>query len=266
MKSPKEGWEPLTVRGTVPSATMASHTNAFGQPVGPDLPGWRAPQFPSRTPMQGNFCRLEPVDPTRHGAQLRQALSLDTDGRDWTYLPYGPFATEADYQAWLARFGTDTDPQMFAIVSAARGTVDGLAGYLRIFPEHGSIEIGHLVFSRLIQRTATATEALVLLIRRAFELGYRRVEWKCDSFNHPSRAAALRLGFSFEGLFRQAIVYKGRSRDTVWFSIIDTEWPGLSAAYEQWLAPANFDAAGQQRTSLSSLTQPLLRPRVLLIP
>ena len=168
----------------------------------------------------------------------------------WTYLAYGPFRSRADYRAWIELNAVTTDPLFFAIVDNATGRATGVAAYLRIDPANGSIEIGHLAYSPALQRTAAATEAMYLMIRRAFDLGYRRCEWKCNDLNEPSKTAARRLGFTFEGLFRQAMVVKGRNRDTAWFSIIDTEWPVHRAAFECWLAPDNFDANGRQRTAL----------------
>jgi RimJ/RimL family protein N-acetyltransferase len=235
--------------------------NALGQPVGAPLPDWKLPPRPSRTPMEGRFCRVEPLDPDRHGADLYAANSLDRDGRNWTYLPIGPFPTSDAYRAWLDEASSAVDRLFHAIVDLSTGKAVGVASYLRIDPAAGSIEVGHINYSPLLQRKPAATEAMVLMMRRAFELGYRRYEWKCDSLNAPSRAAAQRLGFSYEGLFRQAIVYKGRTRDTAWYSIIDGEWPALRAAFERWLDPANFDAQGNQRVSLSSLTGPLVKQR-----
>lgn len=174
----------------------------------------------------------------------------------WTYLSVGPFASEATYLGWLKTVAPSEDPLFYAIVDRARGQAAGLASYLRIDPPNGVIEVGHLQFSPLMQRTPVATEAMYLMMRRAFEeLGYRRYEWKCDALNAPSRAAALRYGFRFEGIFRQAVVYKGRSRDTAWFSILDREWPAIKDAFERWLDPANFDAEGHQRARLADLRQ-----------
>jgi RimJ/RimL family protein N-acetyltransferase len=153
------------------------------------------------------------------------------------------------------------DPLFFAIVDEETGKAVGVASYLRIDPRNGSIEVGHLRFSSLLQRNPAATEAMYLMMKRAFELGYRRYEWKCDSLNAPSRAAALRLGLSFEGVFRHAMVYKGRNRDTAWFAATDLDWPGLERAFVRWLDPDNFDAQGRQRSRLSELTAPLLAPR-----
>jgi RimJ/RimL family protein N-acetyltransferase len=233
--------------------------NALGQPVGAPLPDWEAPPRPSRTPMEGRFCRVEPLDPDRHGTELYAANSVDRDGRNWTYLPEGPFAAFEAYREWLERVTRAEDRLFHAIVDRATGKAVGVASYLRIDPAAGSIEVGYINYSPLLQRKPAATEAMYLMMKRAFELGYRRYEWKCDSLNAPSRAAAQRLGFSYEGLFRQAIVYKGRTRDTAWYSIIDGEWPALRAAFEYWIDPANFDAQGNQRVSLSSLTGPLVK-------
>jgi len=170
----------------------------------------------------------------------------------WTYLFSGPFATEAAYHQWLAAREHSEDPLFFAVVDGATGRATGLASYLRIDPPHGVIEVGHIAFSPPLQRTPAATEAMHLMMKNVFDLGYRRYEWKCDSLNAPSRRAAERLGFRFEGIFRQAVVYKGRNRDTAWYSIIDAEWPALKTAFERWLDPANFDAGGRQQSSLTA--------------
>lgn len=204
--------------------------------------------------MEGRFCRLEPLNPALHTASLHSANSLDADGRMWTYLPYGPFGSLDSYRAWIEENSRRTDPLFFAIVDRAMGRAVGLASYLRIDPAAGSIEVGHLNYSPLLQRTPAATESMFLMMERAFHLGYRRYEWKCDALNGPSRAAAQRLGFSFEGIFRQAVVVKGRNRDTAWFSVIDSEWPALKIAFQRWLDPANFDQHGQQRERLSAFT------------
>jgi RimJ/RimL family protein N-acetyltransferase len=204
--------------------------------------------------MNGRFCRLEKLDARSHGTSLFAANSLDAEGRMWTYLGYGPFDSEATYRAWAEEMSSKSDPLFFAIIDRASGRAIGVASYLRIDPRAGSIEVGHLAYSPLLQGTTAATEAMFLMMERAFDLGYRRYEWKCDALNAPSRAAALRLGFTFEGIFRQAVIVKGRNRDTAWFSIIDKEWPTLRRAFERWLAPANFDAAGKQLKRLSELT------------
>jgi len=208
--------------------------------------------------MQGRFCRLEPLDPDRHAEALFNANAADTDGRSWTYLAYGPFATLASYREWMSSTCLGDDPQFFAIIDLVTGQPAGVASYLRIAPASGSIEVGHIHYSSSLARQPAATEAMFLMMQRAFELGYRRYEWKCDSLNAASRAAAQRLGLSFEGIFRQATVYKGRNRDTAWYAAIDSEWPRLRSAFLAWLAPANFDSSGQQKTHLSDLTQPIL--------
>jgi RimJ/RimL family protein N-acetyltransferase len=233
---------------------MSQTQNHLGQPIGPALPGWVAPPLPPRTPMAGRFCRLELLDADLHAADLHAANSADRDGRMWTYLAYGPFAQLGDYMAWARQMAAGADPQFYAIIDAASDRPAGVASHLRIDPAAGSIEVGHIAYAPALQRTPAASEAMYLLMRRAFELGYRRYEWKCDALNAPSRAAAQRLGFSFEGIFRQATVYKGRNRDTAWFSVLDREWPALRAAFVRWLDPANFDAAGRQRVRLSALT------------
>jgi RimJ/RimL family protein N-acetyltransferase len=173
----------------------------------------------------------------------------------WTYLFSGPFANFAEYHAWLEPKPASEDPLFFAFVDLATGRAVGLGSYLRIEPANGAIEVGHLQFSPRMQRTPVATEAMYLMMRNAFALGYRRYEWKCDALNAASRRAAERLGFRFEGIFRQAIVYKGRNRDTAWFSVIDSEWPALDAAFRAWLDPANFDPEARQRRSLVDLRE-----------
>jgi RimJ/RimL family protein N-acetyltransferase len=233
---------------------MQENTNTLGQPIGFSLPDWKPPATPSRDPMEGRFCRLESLDPDRHAAELHAANALDVEGRMWTYLPYGPFATPDSYRAWVQDVCRPSDPLFFAIIDRAAGRATGVASYLRISPSAGSIEVGHISYSPLLQRTPAATEAMFLMMERAFTLGFRRYEWKCDALNAPSCAAAQRLGFSFEGVFRQASVVKGRNRDTAWFAVIDREWPVLKAAFEQWLHPANFDEQGKQRLRLSALT------------
>ncbi len=234
--------------------------NDLGQPVGRSMDGWSRPPSPPRAILEGRGCRVVPLDETR-AAELHAANRADADGRTWTYLPYGPFASEDAYRRWLAATCLGDDPLFHAVVDRQDGRAAGVAAYLRIAPAVGSIEIGHVHFSPRLQRTTAATEALYLLMRRAFALGYRRLEWKCDALNAASRAAARRLGFSFEGVFRQATIYKGRNRDTAWYAIVDRDWPAVERAIETWLEPGNFDAAGRQRQSLSALTGPLLVAR-----
>jgi RimJ/RimL family protein N-acetyltransferase len=208
--------------------------------------------------MTGRFCRLEPLDLDRHAAALFEADAADTDGRSWTYLAYGPFPDFPSYRAWLSASCLRNDPLFFAVIDTADGQPGGLVSYLRITPAAGSIEVGHIHYSPRLQRSPAATEAMYLMMQKAFESGYRRYEWKCDALNAPSRAAAQRLGLSFEGVFRQATVYKGRNRDTAWYAAIDTEWPALRQAFQAWLDPANFDNTGRQRVRLSDLTRPIL--------
>lgn len=225
-------------------------------PIGFPLPDWRPPPRPPRTAMAGRTCIVEPLDVARHADELFAANALDRDGTGWTYLPYGPFADRDAYLAWMNATCLGDDPLFHAIVERATGRAVGVASYLRIDPAAGSIEVGHLRYSPLLQRSVASTEAMYLMMKRAFELGYRRYEWKCDALNAPSRAAAERLGFTFEGIFRQATVYKRRNRDTAWLSVLDVEWPRLEAAFQRWLDPANFDAAGRQRERLADLTAP----------
>ena len=240
---------------------MTHEVNALGQAVGFRVEGWTPPPFPPLVPMAGRTCRLEPLNVARHAADLHEANLLGEDGRNWAYLPYGPFETFDAYHVWLTSVASRPDPQFHTIVDLTTAAPAGLASYLRIDPEAGSIEVGHINYSPQLQRTVPATEAMYLMMRRAFELGYRRYEWKCNALNAPSRAAAQRLGFSYEGIFRQARVDKGRNRDTAWYAMIDREWPAIDRAFQRWLEPSNFDAAGRQRTSLSELTAPILVSR-----
>jgi RimJ/RimL family protein N-acetyltransferase len=232
--------------------------NEFGQPIGFPVPNWTPPTFPPREPLVGRYCQLEPLDALVHTADLYESYAGNVSG--WTYLAYGPFPTVEGYREWVESVHAGSDPLFFVIL--VHGKAVGVASYMRITPSAGSIEVGHLNFSPRLQRTAAATEAMYLMMKTAFRLGYRRYEWKCDALNAPSRAAAQRLGFSYEGTFRQATVYKGRNRDTAWFTVIDSEWPALKGAFEAWLDPDNFDPAGKQRTKLSDLTG-VLRRRIV---
>lgn len=228
--------------------------NTYGQPVGPALEGWTERPRPARTPIEGRYCRIEPLDVERHVDDLYAAYMEAPDGRDWTYLfPERP-ADPAAFGAYLAKAAASNDPLHYAIVAADSGRAVGTAALMRIEPVHGVIEVGSITYSPRLKQTRAGTEAMYLLMRRAFdELGYRRYEWKCDSNNAPSRAAAARYGFRYEGTFRQAIVTKGRSRDTAWFSIIDGEWPRVRRAFEDWLAEENFDAEGSQKRALADI-------------
>ena len=229
---------------------MEPRHNAFDQPVGPDVGDWTPPPVPRRDVLEGTYARLEPLQPAEHADELYDANAED-DGRMWTYLPYGPFETWAAYRAWLEEVAPAEDPIFYAIRNLDDGRLGGLTSYLRLAPAMGSIEVGHLAFAPRLQRTRAATEAMFLQMRHAFDLGYRRYEWKCDALNAPSMRAAERLGFVFEGTFRKSVVYKGRSRDTGWFAAVDEDWPAVRAGFEAWLAPSNFDAEGRQRRSLA---------------
>ncbi len=214
---------------------------------------------PERKTLEGGTVRLEPLDPARHGDQLFAAAQ----GADqtWDFLAYGPFSTRDEFIAWLESRAPLDDPLTYTIVDRASGVALGLASLMRIVPEHGVIEVGHIWMSPRLQRTRQSTEAVYLLSRYVFdELGYRRYEWKCDSLNVASRRAAVRFGFVFEGIFRQHMIVKGRNRDTAWFSILDSEWPARRAAFEAWLAADNFDDSGAQRRSFAEIRQEIEPP------
>ena len=233
---------------------MSDHTNHLGQPIGFPLPDWRPARPPPPSAMEGRYCRVEPLDPARHAADLFDAYCEDAEDRVWSYLGYGPFKALAGFEAWMRKTCLGDDPLFHAIVDRASGRAAGVASYLRIEPPAGVIEVGHINYAPRLQRTPAATEAMYLMMARVFdELGYRRYEWKCDALNASSRRAAERLGFTYEGTFRQATVYKDRNRDSAWFSILDREWPALKRAFEAWLDPANFDHRGVQRSRLSEL-------------
>ena len=224
--------------------------NAYGQPIGAPLAGTFPRPLPPHTPLRGRYCSLVPVDAASHAAGLHQAYSTAPDDRGWTYLPHGPFATLAAYADWLKTAEASRDPLFFTVLDPEERPL-GTASYLRITPEAGVIEVGFINFSHLMQGTRASTEAMFLMMAHVFDdLGYRRYEWKCDDLNAPSRRAALRLGFTYEGTFRQATHYKGRNRDTAWYAILDSEWPAAKAEYRRWLDPANFDADGQQKNPL----------------
>jgi len=233
---------------------MAEYLNALGLPIGNAVPNWKTVPRPPKTAMEGRFCQLEPTEATQHATGLYEANLHDTEDRIWTYLPYGPFQKLPDYQDWMTQTCLGEDPLFYTIVDKSSGKPVGIASYLRIVPESGVIEVGHINFAPPMQRTPGATEAMYLMMKRVFdELGYRRYEWKCDALNERSMKAARRYGFTFEGIFRQATVYKNRNRDTAWFSILDSEWPDTKTAFETWLSPDNFDVEGRQRQSLSTL-------------
>lgn len=230
---------------------MTAQQNNLGQPVGFPVQDWQPCQHPPRTEMSGHYCRLEMLDVDVHSEDLFHAFAKDTDHANWTYLPYGPFPDLESFQQWVQQQITGDDPLFHAVIDKASNRAVGIATYLRIEPAVGVIETGHIHFSPLMQRTPLSTEAMYLMMRRVFdELGYRRYEWKCDALNVPSCAAAKRLGFQFEGIFRQATMYKGRNRDTAWFSVIDSEWPAIKAEFERWLDPKNFDSDTKQQSRL----------------
>lgn len=228
----------------------------MSEALGEVVEGWAPPPRPVRTPLAGRFVRLEPLDPAVHAAELFEAFRADD--AVWTYLPYGPFPDPAAYRGWVAAMAAKDDPCFFALRDLASGRAAGVASYLRIDPAQGVIEVGHINLSPALQKGPAATEAMALMMGWAFGAGYRRYEWKCNALNAGSRRAAQRLGFSFEGVFRQAAVIKGRNRDTAWFSVIDREWPALRAAFAAWLSPENFGSGGRQRQRLSDLTAPLV--------
>lgn len=228
------------------------NTNDFNQPIGYEVKDWIPCARPSpQQVLSGEYCRLEPLSIEKHASDLLESLLTDNDGSSWTYLPYGPCATLASFQDWLMTVLADESILMYAIINADTHIPIGISSYLRITPADGVIEVGHLHFSKQLQKTRMATEAMFLMMQYAFdELHYRRYEWKCNALNEPSRRAALRLGFTFEGIFRQHMVRKGQNRDTAWFSIIDCEWPAIKKRFLTWLNSNNFDKNGKQFNSL----------------
>ncbi|WP_103122620.1 GNAT family N-acetyltransferase [Methylopila sp. Yamaguchi] len=224
------------------------------QPVGPAVSYAEPATRPAATTLEGRFVRLTPPNPGEDAADLFPVVSGPENAALWTYLFNGPFASEEALSAEFAKTAGLVDPVFFAIRDAATGRALGRASYMRIEPNHRVIEVGSILFSPLLQRTPAATEAMYLMARHVFEdLGYRRYEWKCDALNAPSRAAAVRFGFRFEGVFRKHMIVKSRSRDTAWFAMTDDEWPRVKAAFERWLEPANFDAEGRQTRRLEEI-------------
>lgn len=223
------------------------------RPIGQRVRNWTAPPVPDGEILQGKYARLEPLSAEKHAALLFAAY----DGHDalWDYMPYGPFASASQYHRWVRDTVADENHFFYAIKNLETNTYGGVASYLRIAPAAGSIEVGNINYAPQLQRSRAATETMALMMGWAFNAGYRRYEWKCNALNAPSRVAAQRLGFSYEGVFRQALVVKGRNRDTAWFAAIDSEWSALSEAFRVWLSPSNFDANGQQLERLSDLTQ-----------
>jgi len=231
-----------------------SRVNEFGQLIGPDLGDWRPPAFPEPVVLEGQMTRLEPLDAARHAAPLFDAYA-SAPPTLWTYMPFGPFGSVEDLAEAIERLLAYPDWRAFAVLED--GVALGFLSYLRIDPKVGVIEIGSIAYSPALQKTGPATEAIYLMLKHAFDLGYRRCEWKCDALNEPSRSAADRLGFRYEGTFLKAAHYKGRSRDTAWYAMTDEEWPSVGLALELWLAEDNFDALGHQRRPLSMIRSDL---------
>ena len=226
--------------------------NQIKLPIGEAVPEWTTKQLPQKTKMQGRYCCLYPLDLKKHSIPLYEAFCKDKDNLNWTYLPYGPFENYEDFKKWLGDFCLTKDPFFFVVVK--KDTVVGLASYLRIKPEVGVIEIGHIHFSPLLQKTRASVETIYLMMRRVFdEMGYRRFEWKCDSLNKRSCEAAKKFGFQFEGIFRQLTIYKGRNRDTAWFSVINKDWGKIKQNFEKWLSAENFDEKNKPSLSLRYL-------------
>lgn len=219
------------------------------------LPDWRPAQAPTAMPLTGRYVRLQPLEPAQHSAALWLALQgPDADPQLWDYLPYGPFADRAAFDSWLTGCAGRHDPLFFSLIDPLSNHAVGLISLLNVMPADGCIEIGHVIFGAALQRTPSATEAIYLLAQWAFaQLGYRRVEWKCNAANTRSQRAAERFGFTYEGLFRQHRVVKGHNRDSAWYSLLDHEWPTCCSAFEQWLAADNFNEQGQQKQRLQDL-------------
>ena len=230
---------------------MNVNTKSAG-PVGDPVPDWAAPPAPTGEILTGQYAQLEPLSAEKHAALLFRCY----DGHDqvWDYMADGPYSSASQYHRWVRDNAGLADPHFYAIRNLDTAHWEGVASYLRIAPESGSIEVGSISYSPALQRTRAATEAMYLMMKWAFEAGYRRYEWKCNALNAPSRCAAQRLGLSFEGIFRQALVVKGHNRDTAWFAAIDKEWPALKEAFEAWLSPNNFDPDGNQIERLGDLT------------
>jgi RimJ/RimL family protein N-acetyltransferase len=210
------------------------------------LADWKGVPAPTATLLEGRFIRLERLDPARHGDELFAALEgPGADPKLWDYLPYGPFPERSTFDAWLNNHAAASDPYFFSVIDRASGQVQGILSLMSIVPAQGRIEIGHVTFGAPMQRSPRSTEAVYLLAKYSFDLGYRRLEWKCNNGNARSKYAAERLGFSFEGVFRQHMVVKGQNRDTAWYSILDGEWPAIAAGFEQWLSDDNQTSDGQ---------------------
>ena len=226
--------------------------------LGEIIEGFSIPPYPKGVSLEGKLVDLKPLKSDEYAEELFRLNSLDKAGINWTYLSYGPFETKVEYANWIKSFAEGDDPNFLAIISKKLKKAVGIASYLRINPSVGLIEVGHINYSPLLQKTTEATEAMYLMMKWAFDNGYRRYEWKCNALNLGSRRAAQRLGFSYEGVFRQMTISKGRNRDTAWFAIIDKEWQYVEKCFVQFLADKNFDDQGKAKASLTSLTKPLL--------
>lgn len=228
------------------------------QELGWEVPGWTSPEVPAHEVLTGQYVKLEPMSVDRHASALWDGFSDSEPSQVWDYLPYGPFVSLSQFHKLIRELCGKSDIQFYAIRDVSTGKLGGFLSYLNVKPDAGSIEVGYITLAPHLQRTRCATEAIVLMARRAFALGYRRFEWKCNALNRRSRAAAQRYGFSYEGVFRQAAVIKGRNRDTAWFAMVDSDFEGLDAAYTRWLDPQNFVTSGAQIHALGALTAPIL--------
>ncbi|WP_185234837.1 GNAT family N-acetyltransferase [Teredinibacter franksiae] len=235
--------------------------NSLQQPVGNDL-NWSSAKAPDGEPIKGSFANLEPISSQQHGLALYNQWKLDSQGAIWTYMPYGPFVTAEHYCMWL-REQESIEAPCFYCITDAQGEPRGIFALDAIKPDKGSLELAHVMFSPVIQHTPTATEAVYLILNYAFEMGYRRCEWKCNALNEKSKKAAQRFGFSYEGLFRHHMVVKNRNRDTAWFAMTAEDWQQLQPAYRQWLDPSNFTHDGKQKCALSTTTQCVLRELIV---
>jgi RimJ/RimL family protein N-acetyltransferase len=230
---------------------MPSQRESADLPIGPIVDATPA-ERPGPVVLEGRLCRIEKLDPARHGEALWGAL--EGANHVWAYMAYGPFPDKANFLTWLGERAAMSDPFSYAVVDRQTGKAVGIITLMEIRPAMRVIEIGNIVYSPMLQRRALATEAQYLAAKYVFDtLGYRRYEWKCNALNAPSMRAAKRLGFKFEGIFRQHMIIKGRNRDTAWFGMTDGDWPAARQAFERWLDPANFDASGKQHESLSAL-------------
>ena len=221
-------------------------------PLGERVEGWTPPERPGPEKIIGQYVELELLSAQKHTANLFQSLQGQDDV--WDYMPSGPFTSSAQFYRWVSIMTKAEDPLFYAIRNLTCEKWEGLASFLRVQPDAGSIEVGYISFAPPLQKTTAATEAMFLMMRWAFEAGYRRYEWKCNALNTASRRAAQRFGFTYEGIFRQATVVKGCNRDTAWFAIIDKEWPALKESYDVWLSPKNFGQTGEQKERLGNLT------------